>query len=506
MNKRQQLEWQSNRIEATLAQYGLAGYVTGGVIAPRWIQFQVEPGPRTRVRQIRDLAEELALTLRADTCRVARKNGLVTVEVPRPDPRPIHLLPLQRKIKDIPLGAATLGLADDGSPLLIRLSSSQVAHVLIAGTTGSGKSALACTMIASLALRHRRNELSLVLIDPKRRAFGPLAGLPHLVQPVIVQPDQAAATLAQLVQLMLERDQQGISTPRVVVVIDELADLLMVAGKAARESITRLAQRGREAGLHLIACTQKPTNKAVDSLAKANFPVRLVGQVTSPEEAKIATGYAGTGAERLRGPGDFIAVTGGQITRFQAAYVTASQMDTLVQKLALQAGAHRAIQLPQQQAPSTRENSFDLDHWVAEIRPIWPDLLESGGKLRWGAKADIAQKIFGKRSTAGWFGEKVDDVIAALRAETTTTFAQTVPFAVRQTVLSPRVEGKNTTTTPITILRRAFSRFVGRVWVVVAFDGPRYRTFSLPLPRLWGAARLVVAWKHDDRWIIERIH
>jgi DNA segregation ATPase FtsK/SpoIIIE-like protein len=116
-------------------------------------------------------------------------------------------------------------------------------------------------------------------------------------------------------------------------VIDELADLLMVSGKQTREALTRLTQRGRSAGIHLIACTQKPVSQVVGSLAKANFPVRLVGRVTSPEDAKVATGYAGTGADRLRGPGDFIAVTGGQMTRFQAAYVSTRELAALVGQL-----------------------------------------------------------------------------------------------------------------------------------------------------------------------------
>jgi S-DNA-T family DNA segregation ATPase FtsK/SpoIIIE len=203
------------------------------------------------------------------------------------------------------------------------------------------------SLIASLALCHRRGQLCFVLIDPKRRAFGPLAGLPHLLRPVLSQPEEISQTLQTLVRLMLARDQQGrapvsaerAGDPRVVVVIDELADLIMMSDKQTPQLLARLAQRGREAGIHLIVCTQKPTAQVVGSLAKANFPVRLVGQVTSPEEAKVATGYAGTGAERLRGPGDFIAVTGGQTTRFQAAYITARELaDVTSHKLRAERG------------------------------------------------------------------------------------------------------------------------------------------------------------------------
>jgi S-DNA-T family DNA segregation ATPase FtsK/SpoIIIE len=251
------------------------------------------------------------------------------------------LIPLQQRLAErqaIPFGTALLGLADDGAPLLVRLPSPQVAHILIAGTTGSGKSALAQTIISSLAMNHRPSQLGFVLIDPKKRAFGPLAGLPHLLRPVLSEPEAVQSTLALLVQLMLARDSEGrVPTsegqpgePRVVVVIDELADLLMASDKDTHWALTRLVQRGREAGIHVVACTQKPASQIVGSLAKANFPVRLVGRVTSPEDAKVASGYAGTGAERLRGAGDFIAVTGGHLTRFQAAWIPAKELAEVV--------------------------------------------------------------------------------------------------------------------------------------------------------------------------------
>ena len=340
--KRQVLEFQADRIEAVLAQHKVSARVTGGLVSPRWVQFQVLPALGAKINQIKGLAEELALALQSDTCRISRQRGSVAIEIPRADPQPVRLLPMQRRLtkrQEIPFGTALVGLADDGAPLLVRLPSPQVTHLLIAGTTGSGKSALAQTVIASLALSHRCSQLGFVLIDPKRRAFGPLAGLPHLLRPVLSEPEEVSQTLEALVELMLTRDRKGRSPvatgqagePRVVVVIDELADLMMMTGKSgAHKALTRLAQRGREAGIHLVVCTQKPASQVVGSLAKANFAVRLVGRVTSPEEAKVATGYAGTGAERLRGPGDFIAVTGGQVTRFQAAYISTRELAEVV--------------------------------------------------------------------------------------------------------------------------------------------------------------------------------
>jgi S-DNA-T family DNA segregation ATPase FtsK/SpoIIIE len=362
---RRLLELQADRIEAVMARHKVTARVTGGCVTPRWIQFEVLPTLGARVKKVKGLAEELALALDSDTCRVSRKGALFTVEIPRQDPRPVHLLALHKRLFNsadptAPSGAslcyfsqsvqerrglfgtAVLGLADDGAPLLIRLPSPQVAHILIAGTTGSGKSVLAKTLIASLALRHRPSQIGFVLIDPKKRAFSPFAGLPHNFRPVLSEPEAIEHVLEMLVQLMLKRDEDGRvpvnegqpGEPRVVVVIDELADLLMATGTKTMQAITRLTQRGREAGIHIIACTQKPASQVIGSLAKANFPVRLVGRVTSAEDAKVASGYAATGAERLRGPGDFIAVTGARVTRFQAAYVSSQELVELVDQIA----------------------------------------------------------------------------------------------------------------------------------------------------------------------------
>jgi len=362
--KRQLLELQADRIEAVLARHKVHAKVTGGSIAPRWVQFQVLPALGSRVNKIKNLADELALALDSDSCRVSRQGGMLLLQIPRSDPQPVRLLPLLRRLshieegapyaaedhgnrrasqpsRSVPFGSAVLGLGEDGVPLLVRLPSPQVAHILIAGTTGSGKSALAQTIITSLALCHRPSQVGLILIDPKRRAFGKLAGLPHLLRPVLSEPAEIEETLEMLVALMLTRDKEGRiaagenspGEPRVVVVIDEVADLLMMTTKAVQHAITRLSQRGREPGIHLVVCTQKPASKILGGLVKANFPLRLVGRVTSPEDAKVATGYAGTGAEKLRGPGDFVAVSGGQISRFQAAFISAAEIHQLLQKL-----------------------------------------------------------------------------------------------------------------------------------------------------------------------------
>jgi S-DNA-T family DNA segregation ATPase FtsK/SpoIIIE len=503
--KREELEWKSDQIEQCFQSHSLAVRVTGGIVLPRWVRFNLSLGMGVRLEKVRRLAEDLALALNVDICRVSRQAGSVAVEIPRTDPQPIRLLPLQRRLrkeKALPFCTAALGLADNGAPLLVRLTSPQVAHLLVVGTTGSGKTSLVRTIIASLAMNHRRSQLNFVLIDPKRRAFGPLAGLPHLAHPVVVKPDQAGETLARLVKLMLERDQENISTPHLVVVIDEIADLFMT-NPDARESFTRLAQRGREAGIHLVACTQKPTVTVMNSLAKANFPVRLVGQVTSPEEAKIATGYAGTKAELLRGPGQFLAVVGGQVTRFDAAYLDARSLAQVVAEVGHQVEVGGGcVMLPQLDPAAPERDRYAT--WVEMVEDMWPSLTKKNGELKHGAKADIAHLIFNIRSTAGGYGVTVNEVLKRVRARQQGTSSVTLQCAMSTFDFQLTNAPKTTTTWPA-ILQRAFG-WLERplVVVVVVFYGVKLWSFQWSFPRLWAKSRKVYLIRRKDTWKMEK--
>jgi S-DNA-T family DNA segregation ATPase FtsK/SpoIIIE len=363
MANRKLLELQSDRIEMVLASHKAPARVTGGVVTPRAVQFHLAPALGTKINKMQALADELAMALGATNVRISRQGSSVQLEVPRDDAQPVRLLPLMAQLAGgrgdgpssdgrarsgadtgrnrwhapLPPFTAILGMCDDGAPLLVRLASPDVAHVLIAGTTGSGKTALCQTMILSLAMAHRRSQLQFVLVDPKRRAFAPFEALPHLLRPVIGDAAEATDALGELVQLMETRGQTGGGplgvTPRVIVVLDELADLMQVGGKALGEHLTRLAQRGREAGIHVVACTQKPSSQVLGALMRANFPARLVGKVVSPEDARVAAGIGGTGADRLAGRGDFVAVAAGQVLRFQAAYVSPREMEQVVAQL-----------------------------------------------------------------------------------------------------------------------------------------------------------------------------
>jgi S-DNA-T family DNA segregation ATPase FtsK/SpoIIIE len=325
-NRTTRLNLQADQIEMVLAQHKLPAQVAGGTVTPSVVRFNLNLAPSVKLNRLAALTEEIALALGASNVRIQRDGGMVQIEMPRDDREPVSLVNLCRQLGNVPAATTVLGLDAAGNPLLLRLSSPSIAHVLVAGTTGSGKTALVRSMLLSLARFNRSNDLRLVLIDPKGRGFESLSELPHLLYPVARETSDAVEALNRLVAHMERRDADQNSRPRVVVAIDELADLLQSGGKHIEQPLMRLVQRGREAGFHVIAATQKPSSKVMSGVVKSNFPTRLVGKVASPEDARTASGIGGTGAEKLSGHGDFLLVAEGQTIRFQSAF--ASRDDT----------------------------------------------------------------------------------------------------------------------------------------------------------------------------------
>jgi hypothetical protein len=220
--QRRELEAKADAIEMVLHEHKAPARVTGGHVTPRWVQFLLQTSPGVKISRVESLSREIAVALGAPNARVTTQGNAVRIEVPRSDPQPLKLFALCMRIPParIPFGTAVLGLADDGAPLLIRMPSPEVAHVLVSGTTGSGKTALMQTIIMSLALLNHRRQLQFVLIDPKGRAFEPMSRLPHLLRPIVTGPDQAVQALSDPVNLMEQRDQSRVTDPRVIVAID----------------------------------------------------------------------------------------------------------------------------------------------------------------------------------------------------------------------------------------------------------------------------------------------
>ena len=406
MGIRSGLELQADRIEQVLTMHKVPARVTGGTVTPRWIRFQVLPAVGAKISKIRNLNEEMAAALGAPNVRISRRGAAVDVEVPRDDPQPVRLLPLLRQLKstgdEVPPTTAVLGLAEDGTPLLIRLPSPDVAHILTAGTTGSGKTALLRTIILSLALHNPPHKLALVLIDPKGHAFGVFGGLPHLARPVIRETEEVIEALRSLVHLMERRKPDD--PTKVVIVIDELADLLMVGDAAVRIPLIRLTQRGREVGMHLIVATQKPTAAVLGPLVKANFPVRLVGHVMSHEDARTASGWSATGAERLMGRGDFVAVAEGRMIHFQGAFVSKEEIATVLHaqnwEPVAETPQHALIMPPTQPTPTRGEIV------VTDVLPVVEEEEET----------DLVDEMAERLAAWDWWQEHHDERGAKTRA------------------------------------------------------------------------------------------
>lgn len=328
------LDYQADQIEALLESNKLDAVVTGVQLSPRWVRFYLQLGLGTKISSVENLTSELALVLEAPAVRVSRSAGTLALEVQLSSPEPVHFMALLPRMLILPPVTGVLGLSMEGDPYTLPLMAPEVTHVLVAGATGCGKTELMRTLLVSLALYNKQAHLQLVLIDPKRRGLTPLAGLPHLLAPVASDPQEATDLLDQVLAEMERRDREGLpATPRIVVAVDEVGDLLAVGDKSIEKNLVRLAQRGREAGFHLICSTQRPSSDAVPSSLKANLPTRLVGKVASAQEALTAAGISGTGAETLMGNGDFISVIGGQVHHFQAAFTGPLDLQRIIAKL-----------------------------------------------------------------------------------------------------------------------------------------------------------------------------
>jgi len=280
------------------------------------IEIYLKPQSGTKVSQVMALSDDIALAVKNDHARLTQADGKLIVQIPYGARQRVTV----ESLYETPRQPYTAMLGCDlyGKPVGVTLTDPATPHVLVAGTTGSGKTALAQSMVMSLIKQHPRSELMLVAIDPKGERpewfEGAIAG--HLGPPVARTPEDAIRALRQVVRHM---EKVAESMTRLVVYVDEAADLIMAGGSEAQELLTRIAQRGRSAGIHLIIGTQKPSAKHLGPLLTTNLPLRLTGRVVNASDSALACGQAGCGAEKLLGGGDFLMVNGSQVTRFQAA-------------------------------------------------------------------------------------------------------------------------------------------------------------------------------------------
>jgi S-DNA-T family DNA segregation ATPase FtsK/SpoIIIE len=365
----------ARRIVQTLAEFGIPATVKGYLPGPTVTQFAVEPGfvektgpegeliqQKVRVSQISALARDLALALSAERLRIEAPvpgRSYVGIEVPNQENAIVRLRPLVESEDFLKLSsplAIALGKDVAGQPLVADLA--RMPHLLIAGTTGSGKSVCIAAIVTCLATNNRPEDLRMVLLDPKMVELVRFNGLPHMFGRVETELDRMLGVLRwalmemdhryRLLEDARARDIQGYNRkmekrgqpklPRIVVIIDELADLMMTAPDQTEHSLIRLAQMARATGIHLVVATQRPSTDVVTGLIKANFPARLAFTVASSIDSRVI--LDGSGAETLLGKGDmlFLNPEAGVPLRAQGVLIADEEIEAVIrfwkQKLA----------------------------------------------------------------------------------------------------------------------------------------------------------------------------
>lgn len=348
-------------LQEKLGRFGVSGSVTAIKPGPVVTLFEYQPEIDTKLSKILALENDLALALEAMSVRIIAPipgTSRVGFEVANKERKSVLMGDMVRSTLfgrnnyhlPIVLGSDTVG-----ESVIIDLTDTP--HLLVAGSTGSGKSVALNTLLLSILTKRTPDEVKLVIIDPKRLEFASYQDIPHLLFPIITQPSKAAPVLKWLVRAMEERYEQmaqaGVRTisdyhkrcvahnaindlPYIVVIIDELADLMMVAGKDVEESIARLAQMARAAGIHLVVATQRPSVDVITGVIKVNFPSRISFRVTSKVDSRTILDT--TGAEHLLGKGDmlFMDAQSARIRRIHGAYVTDKEIASIVSTIKAQ--------------------------------------------------------------------------------------------------------------------------------------------------------------------------
>lgn len=343
-------------IEKTLQSFGVDARVAEVNLGPAVTQYALEIALGTKVSKITSLTNDLALATEAPTGQIRIEapipgRNLVGIEIPN---RSLEVVPLRTMLasnimqKTKSKLTVSLGLDVSGSPIVADLA--KMPHVLVAGTTGSGKSVLINAVISSLLFRASPQEVKLILVDPKRVEFTSYNGIPHLLTPVIVEPDKILSALKWSMQEMDRRyklfSERGVrnvegynelsgfqALPYIIIIIDELADLMMFAPVEVEDSIARLAQMARATGIHLLIATQRPSVNVITGLIKANIPCRIAFNVSSMIDSRVILDMPG--AEKLLGRGDMLYVPPDQAkpTRIQGAFISEKEVRKLVEFL-----------------------------------------------------------------------------------------------------------------------------------------------------------------------------
>lgn len=336
-----------NRLVQVLQEFGVKGKIIKSSIGPVVTLYELQPEPGVKAIRIIGLASDIARSMSALSARIATIPGkdVIGIELSNPVRETVYLAdvfntPEYQESEGL---ALAMGCDIGGSPVISNLAT--MPHMLVAGTTGSGKSVAIHTILLSLLFKHTPETCRLILIDPKMLELSMYNDLPHLLTPVVTEPKMAVVALKWAIQEMEKRyrllSAAGVRNladynakhleklPYIVIVVDELADLMLVAGKEIDSSIQRLAQMARAAGIHVILATQRPSVDVITGTIKANFPTRVTFQLASKIDSRTILGdYAG--AELLLGKGDMLYLNSSKLQRVHGPFVSTAEVEMVV--------------------------------------------------------------------------------------------------------------------------------------------------------------------------------
>jgi len=376
------------KLEETFESFGVKAKVTKANLGPAVTKYEIQPATGVKVSKIVSLTDDLALALAAKDIRMEAPipgKAVIGIEVPNSEVSTVSFrdtIEGQTKNKDklleVPLGrdiAGNVAMAD----------LSKMPHLLVAGATGSGKSVSINGMITSLLLKAKPNEVKLMMIDPKMVELNVYNGIPHLLTPVVTNPKKAAQALQKVVQEMerryelfaasgtrnmegynqyikkknAENDEGLLPLPYIVVIVDELADLMMVASNEVEDAIIRLAQMARAAGIHMILATQRPSVDVITGIIKANVPSRIAFAVSSGTDSR--TILDSNGAEKLLGRGDmlFLPMGANKATRVQGAFISDEEVEAVVAFVKEQQEANYVEEMIPKDEPKTEQGESE---------------------------------------------------------------------------------------------------------------------------------------------------
>jgi S-DNA-T family DNA segregation ATPase FtsK/SpoIIIE len=379
-----------------LGNFGVEANLIGQVVGPRVTRYELQLAPGTKVGKVASLKDDLAYALATTEIRILAPipgKQAVGVEVPNLSPNVVTLGDI---FDELPGAASPLSvwLGKDISGSSVWADLARMPHILIAGTTGSGKSGCINTMLCSILLRATPDEVRLILVDPKRVELGLYESIPHLLTPVVSSPKAAAAVLANILtemehryermslararnlaelnRVLTERGEQPL--PYLLVVIDELADLMMVSPQDVEDAVIRLAQKSRAVGIHLVLATQRPSVDVITGMIKANVPSRIAFAVSSQTDSRVILDTSG--AESLLGQGDMLFKPLGtsRLQRVQGAYVSEEEIALIVE----QCRGQREQELDESllEVPSAREQEGDEGAFDPDEDPLLDRAIE----------------------------------------------------------------------------------------------------------------------------------